>query len=140
MGAVMSLGGDVGKKAACESLSIPRSTLYRHISPKKPEVKQGCLPPLALSDEERQQVLAVCHLERFWDSAPRQIYATLLDEGLYYCSVSTMYRILREHNEIKERRNQVNRPHYEKPELLAIGPNQIWSWDITKLKGPVKWT
>lgn len=140
MSTVISLGRDVGKKGACESLSIPRSTFYRHVSPKKPEVRQRCLPPLALSGEERQQVVAVCHLERFWDSAPHQIYATLLDEGLYYCSVSTMYRILHEHKEIKERRSQVNRPHYEKPELLATGPNQVWSWDITKLKGPVKWT
>jgi putative transposase len=140
MDAVMSLGTDVGKKAACESLSIPRSTYYRHISPREPEVKQRLLPPLALSGEEQQRVLAVCHEERFWDSAPRQVYATLLDEGLYYCSVSTMYRILRKHNESKERRKQVNRPHYEKPELLATGPNQVWSWDITKLKGPEKWT
>lgn len=140
MSTVMSLGRDVGKKGACESLSIPRSTFYRHVSQKKPEVRQRCLPPLALSGEERQQVVAVCHLERFWDSAPHQIYVTLLDEGLYYCSVSTMYRILHEHKEIKERRSQVNRPHYEKPELLATGPNQVWSWDITKLKGPVKWT
>jgi putative transposase len=140
MGTVISLGSDIGNKAACESLSIARASFYRHIGPKKPEVRQRCLPPLALSDEERQQVLDVCHSERFWDSAPHQIYATLLDEGLYHCSVSTMYRILREHDEIKERRNQVERPHYEKPELLATGPNQVWSWDITKLKGPVKWT
>jgi putative transposase len=139
MGTVMSLGKDVGKKAACEALSIARAGFYRHVGPKKPE-GQRCLPPLALSDKERQQVLDICHSKRFWDSAPRQIYATLLDEGLYHCSVSTMYRILREHEEIRERRNQVERARYEKPELLATGPNQVWSWDITKLRGPVKWT
>ena len=81
------------------------------------------------------------HSERFVDLAPHQAYATLLDEGIYHCSISTMYRILRaEHGDVKERRNQVNRPVYEKPELLATGANTVWSWDITKLKGPQKWT
>ena len=75
------------------------------------------------------------------DDAPRQVYAALLDEGQYYCSIRTMYRILKaEHGDVKERRRQVSRPVYEKPELLASKPNEVWSWDITKLKGPVKWT
>ena len=90
---------------------------------------------------ERQAVLDEFHSERFQDKAPLEVYATLLDEGRYLCSPRTMYRILAaEHGSVKERRRQVQRPHYSKPELLATGPNQLWSWDITKLKGPAKWT
>jgi putative transposase len=85
-------------------------------------------------------VLLVLHEERFVDKAPREIFATLLDEGRYLCSISTMYRILREHEEVRERRNVLRHPAYAKPELLATAPNQVWSWDITKLKGPQKWT
>lgn len=77
---------------------------------------------------------------RFVDQAPHEIYATLLDEGRYLCSVSTMYRILRENQAVRERRNQLRHPLFAKPELLATGPNQVWTWDITKLLGPVKWT
>ena len=95
---------------------------------------------MALSDAERQHVLDVVHEQRFWDATPYQIYATLLDEGRYLTSVRTIYRILAANHEVKERRKQVSRPHYQKPELLATGPNQVWSWDITKLKGPQKWT
>ena len=98
------------------------------------------IPPLALSDQEQQAVLDILHSERFVDKAPREIYATLLDEGIYRCSVRTMYRILEKHGEVRERRNQLLRPNYQKPELLATASNQIWSWDITKLKGPAKWT
>jgi len=93
-----------------------------------------------LTDPERQAVLEVLHEERFVDKAPREVHATLLDEGAYLCSVSTMYRILNQEGEVKERRNQLRHPAYQKPELLATGPNQVWSWDITKLMGPVKWT
>ena len=78
--------------------------------------------------------------ERFMDHAPREVYATLLDEGEYVCSVRTMYRILHENKAVRERRNQLRHPNYKKPELLASGPNQVWSWDITKLLGPQKWT
>jgi putative transposase len=85
-------------------------------------------------------VLDILHSERFMDKAPHEVYATLLDEGRYHCSVSTMYRILNQNNEVKERRNQLRHPHYKKPELLATKPNQVWSWDITKLLGPRKWT
>jgi putative transposase len=85
-------------------------------------------------------VLAVLHSERFVDRSPGQVYATLLDEGTYLCSERTMYRILDKHQEVKERRNQRKHPQYKKPELLATGPNEVWSWDITRLKGPVKWT
>jgi putative transposase len=82
----------------------------------------------------------VLNSERFQDLAPREVYATLLDEGQYLCHWRTMYRILAEHDEVRERRNQLSHPSYQKPELLATGPNQVWSWDITKLLGPVKWT
>ncbi len=93
-----------------------------------------------MSDAERQTVRDVLNSERFVDSAPRQEYACLLDEGEYLCSWRTMYRILDEYQEVRERRNLVSHPAYAKPELLATGPNQLWSWDITKLLGPAKWT
>ena len=98
------------------------------------------MPPLALLPSERKTVLNILHEDRFIDKAPQEIYATLLDEKRYICSIRTMYRILEKEGEIKERRNQLTRPHYAKPELIAEAPNQVWSWDITKLKGPAKWT
>ncbi len=94
----------------------------------------------SLDDAERQAVLETRHSERFRDQAPSQVYATLLDEGTYLCSVRTLYRILKQAGEVCERRDQVRHPNYTKPELLATGPNTVWSWDITKLLGPVKWT
>ena len=93
----------------------------------------------ALSADEKAVVRATLNSERFQDDAPREVYATLLDEGTYLCSVPTMYRILRENQEIRERRDQLRHPTYAKPELLATAPNQVWTWDITKLLGPVKW-
>lgn len=96
--------------------------------------------PRALQPEEKQAVLDILHSERFVDKAPHEVYATLLDEGQYLCSIRTMYRILDEQKEVRERRDQLRHPAYEKPELLATGANQVWSWDITKLLGPVKWT
>jgi putative transposase len=90
--------------------------------------------------EERETVLDVLHSERFIDKAPHEIYATLLDEGVYHCSISTMYRFLAKNKEVRERRNQLAHPPYHKPELLAAEPNQLWSWDITRLLGPVKWS
>ena len=96
---------------------------------------------MALTAPERQAVVEVLHSERFQDKAPLQVYATLLDDGQYLCSPRTMYRILTaEHEQVKERRRHVPRAHYSKPELLATAANQVWSWDITKLKGPAKWT
>jgi len=85
-------------------------------------------------------VLEVLHSERFVDQSPAEVYATLLDEGTYLCSIRTLYRILAEHQEVKERRNPLRRPDYRKPELLATGVNQLWSWDITKLQSLEKWT
>lgn len=134
------LSRDVGKKPACEALDVSRATFYRHMKPAKPKSRHY-RPPLALSPSERQGVLDVLYSKRFQDKAPLQVYATLLDDGCYLCSPRTMYRILAtEHGSVKERRRQVQRPHYSKPELLATAPNQVWSWDITKLKGPTKWT
>lgn len=89
--------------------------------------------------DERAKVLEAELRQRFQDSTPYEIYASLLDEGRFICSISTMYRILREEGENKERRQQTNRAHYVKPELWPTAPNQVWSWDITKLKGPRKW-
>jgi putative transposase len=96
--------------------------------------------PRALSAAERRQVLEVLHQERFWDTAPASVYATLLDEGSYLCSTSTMYRLLRSQGETGDRRRHATHPARVKPELLATAPNQVWSWDITKLAGPAKWT
>jgi putative transposase len=93
-----------------------------------------------LTEAERQAVLDVLHSERFADQSPVAVYATLLDEGTYQCSVRTMYRLLTECKEVRERRDQLRHPAYQKPELLATGPNQVWSWDITKLMGPTKWS
>jgi putative transposase len=124
---------------ACQVLGVPRSSFYRARQPKQ-EPRPRPTPQRALSQEEKTQVRQALNSERFQDSAPRQVYATLLDEGIYYCSWRTMYRILDEHQEVRERRNQLRHPKYVKPELLATNPNMLWSWDLTKLRGPVKWT
>ena len=97
-------------------------------------------PPLALDTQERQMLLATHNGERFVDTAPAAVHATLLDEGRYLGSVRTMYRLLAAHGGSCERRAQLTHPTYARPELLATAPNQVWSWDITKLKGPAKWT
>jgi putative transposase len=125
--------------AACSALGVSRATFYRRRKPVEGPKGPRPKPARALSEEERKRVLDVLHQKRFVDQAPRQVYARLLDDGKYLCSTSTMYRILRGAGEIRERRNQVRHPVYTKPELLATGPNQVWSWDITKLKGPRKW-
>lgn len=126
----------------CDALGLSRSTYYRAQQPARRPVEQPVRPKPArtLSDDERAKVRNLLDSEQFMDNSPRQVYATLLDAGQYYCSVSTMYRILAEHDEVQERRNQLRHPTYAKPELLATGPNQLWSWDITKLRGPSKWT
>ena len=137
---VEKLGAEVGIQAACDALGISRASFYRRKAASTETSSSSRHCPLKLSDEERNQILDVLHCERFIDLAPAAIYAILLDEGVYLCSISTMYRILAEENEVRERRNQLRHPKYEKPELLATAPNQVWSWDITKLKGPQKWT
>ena len=141
MEAVSELSGVVGVSSSCEAIGVPRSSFYRHRRQKIVKVPQSRpRSHRALSKYEYQKVLDMLHSEKYVDKAPRQIYASLLDEGDYLCSIRTMYRILASEGELKERRNQLRHPVYEKPELLATVPNQVWSWDITKLKGPVKWT
>lgn len=129
--------------AACQALDIPRSSLFRHRARlKHPPVprppRRG--PPRKLNPTEYQAVCDLLHEPRFADQAPTEIYATLLDEGRYHCSIRTLYRILSRLGEGQERRHQRRHPVYQKPELLATGPNQVWSWDITKLRGPATWT
>ena len=142
MDAAEVLGADVGLSPACSALGVNRATLYRQRARRVEAHHDDGLrpPPLKLDGQERQAVVDQLHSARFMDTSPHTIYATLLDEGQYLCSVRTMYRILAEEDELKERRNVCRHPQYAKPELMATGPNQLWSWDITKLKGPVKWT
>jgi putative transposase len=135
-GAAGELGG---VKPACEALAVPRASYYRHRRPTLPR-RQRPRPPRALDDRERKKVLDTLNSDRFADQPPAQVFAALLDEGRYLCSVRTMYRILDANQLVRERRNQLRHPVYEKPELLATCPNEVWSWDITKLRGPVKWS
>ncbi len=142
MTAATQLSASVGCAAACRALALPRASFYRARTT-RPESEPGSprpKPARALSEAERQAVLLHLHSERFVDQAPHQVHAALLDEGIYLCSPRTMYRLLDEHGELRERRDQLRHPVYQKPELLATRPNQVWSWDITKLRGPVKWT
>ena len=129
----------MGTAPACRALGLPRASLYRRRRP--PVVaRPRPAPPRALDPVERQAVFETLHSDRFLDQAPAQVHATLLDEGTYLCSPRTMYRLLDAAGEVKERRDQVRRPHYAALELLATRPNAVWSWDVTKLKGPAKWT
>jgi putative transposase len=140
MQAVEQLAPQVGIAAACEALGVSRASFYRQQQPRSIEPKPRPRPTRSLSQAEQQKVLEVLHSERFVDQSPAEVYATLLDEGIYLCSLRTLYRILAEHEEVRERRNQRRHPVYQKPQLLATGPNQLWSWDITKLPGPGKYT
>ncbi|MFS2140670.1 IS3 family transposase [Duganella sp. Dugasp56] len=136
-----------GKCSACRALRLPRSALYRHRAarnvcplPAWSTDVASRRPPLALSEMERRIALDVLNSPRFANCAPAAIHAQLLDEGRYVASVRTMYRLLQGYAAVRERRNQLRHPEYTKPELLAVMPNQVWSWDITKLKGPVRGT
>jgi len=143
MEAAQTLGSRVGLPRACASLGVARATFYRRqVRNAQPttETPARPAPPLKLSAAERETALGLLHSECFCDATPYTIHATLLDQGRYVCSVRTFYRILAEEAPVRERRNVLRHPHYTKPELLATGPNQLWSWDITKLKGPVTWT
>jgi putative transposase len=135
---VEGLAQQVGVKTACDVLGVPRSSRYAARQPRSAKVRVPATPLRALSADEKAMVRQTLNSERFADQAPREVFATLLDEEQYLCSVPTMYRILRENQEILERRNQLRHPAYAKPELLATGPNQVWTWDITKLPGPAK--
>ena len=125
--------------ALCASVGVSRAAFYRRRRPASPPRPRSARAPSprALGAGERQAVLDVLHSDRFVDQAPAEVHATLLEEQTYLCSPRTMYRILADAGEVRERRDQVRHPVYAKPELVATAPNQIWSWDITKLKGPV---
>ncbi len=138
---VSELASVVGTSAACAALAVSRATHYRRtrgprLGPPVPRPR----PARALTENERTTVLDLLHGERFVDASPAATYATLLDEGTYLASERTMYRILADAQEVRERRDQRRHPAYAKPELLATGPNELWSWDITKLRGPARWT
>jgi putative transposase len=139
--AVTELTAVVGTSGACAAVGRRRATHYRRLNPPAPNPKREPAPqPRALTAVERAQVLEVLHSERFVDMAPPSVYATLLDEGNYLASIPTMYRVLRSVDEVRERRRVAMHPSYVKPELMAGRPNSVWSWDITKLLGPAKWT
>jgi putative transposase len=144
MQAVAELAPDCGvATAACAALGVSRASFHRHqTAATRPlvAVRPRPKPVRALAASERQTVIALLRTEPYADLAPAEVYASLLDQGTYHCSIRTMYRILHEHDEIKQRRRQLRHPVYQKPELLAEAPNQVWSWDITKLMGPAKWT
>ncbi len=140
--AVQTLAPVIGTKAACAAVGRARATHYRHHQPRpqrSPPLRRRH-PQRALSGAEQAAVRAELHSQRFVDEAPPTVYAVLLDEQRYLCSVSTMYRLLRADGEVGERRRQANHPPTVKPELVASQPNAVWSWDITKLLGPTKWT
>ena len=137
--AAESLVPEIGLKPICEALDLPRATVYRHRRP-RPQPAQRPKPERALSATERQVVLETLNSQPFADLAPAQVYNQLLDAGQYLCSPRTMYRILDDNKQVRERRDVLRHPHYQRPELLATGPNQVWSWDITKLLGPVRWS
>ncbi len=131
----------VGTYPACRAVGAAPATIYRRRRPPEPRPrKPRPKPARALSAPERDTVLEELHSERFVDCSPAQVWATLLDEGRYLASERTMYRILAEQGQSRERRDQLVHPAYAKPELLATRPNELWSWDITKLLGPAKWT
>jgi putative transposase len=147
MDAVTQLCPTVGIESACDALGVARASFYRLrplLGPRPTAVPSVVLrrptPARALSEEERHTVRALLNCERFQDCAPAAIQATLLDEGQYLCSTRTMYRVLEQDGATRERRDQLTHPAYQKPELLATASNQLWSWDITKLRGHAKWT
>ena len=138
MVAAIEMAPTLGLTVALLALGLSRATYYRRGQARPAAVKKPS--PRALSSAERVTVLEVLHEPRFVDLAPAQVYATLLDETRYLCSERTMYRVLSDNHEVRERRDQLRHPKYAAPELLATAPNQVWSWDITKLLGPTKWS
>ena len=139
MTAAGELAGQVGVKVACAALGVARATFYRRREPRKTGRRQPRPKPArALSEAERSEVFDVLCSPRFADRAPAEVYATLLDEGVYLCSERTMYRILGERRAVRERRAQRSHPNHPKPEVVARAPNEAWSWDVTRLLGPKK--
>lgn len=142
MSAIADVGSEVPTAPLCESLGVCRAVLYRWRQPKlgiEPKPARA-RHPRSLGPDERQAILDTLNSERFCDASPAEVHATLLEEGTYLASPRTMYRVLSDASDVRERRDHLRHPSYVKPKLLATQPNQVWSWDITKLKGPVKWT
>lgn len=141
MQGIDELAPEIGVSRACNALGVPRSTGYRwRRPPLHGPPRPRPTPPRALSEAERAEVLEELHSERFVDKAPATVHATLLDENKYLCHPRTMHRILASEREVRERRNQLRHPKYARPELLATAPNQVWTWDVSWLRGPVKYT
>ena len=138
---VEELAPVVGTRPACRAMGVAPATIYRRRRPPPPRpARPRTTPRGALTDGQRAEVLEVLRSERFVDKSPEQVFHILLDEGRYLCSPRTMYRVLEAEGEVRERRDQLTHPRYAKPELLAERPCELWSWDITKLLGPQKWT
>jgi putative transposase len=140
MAAVLDVAPRLGVVQTCAAFGVARATYYRQRAPVHGPKQRRPSPPRRMPEAERLTVLEALHEPRFIDLAPAEVHAMLLAEGRYLCSVRTMHRILAENAELRERRDVLRHPTYTKPELLATGPNQLWSWDITKLLGPAKWT
>ena len=139
MRTVTELGPRLGIAPTCAALELARASYYRGLKPRV-ELPPRPTPARALPAEERQAVLEVLHEPRFVDLAPAEVYATLLDDDRYLCSERTLYRVLAENAEVRERRDQLRHSRFVAPQLLATRPNEVWSWDITRLLGPTKWT
>jgi len=139
MNAAQTLAADVGLLPACRALAVPRASLYRRLRPRPQRSTPRPTPARALSQQQRLAVIDALNTEEFADLSPAQVFAKLLDRGIYLASVRTLYRILDEHQQVRERRDVRRHPSYRKPQLVASAPNQVWSWDITKLLGPHKW-
>lgn len=138
---VDDLAIETGINPACNNLGIAKSSYYYWKSPGKNNVKKTKrVPDFAYTPEEREYILSVMNSDKYMDKSPYEIKASKLDEGEYLCSERTMYRLLEDNNQVRERRNIKQSNNYKKPELLATQPNEVWTWDITKLKGPAKWT
>lgn len=137
--AICELRPLIGVRAACAAVGEPQARYYRRHRKSEPpprEERVAAPQPRALSEVERKELRRVLNSEEHQDEAPATVYAKLLDEGVYLGSISTMYRVLREHTEVGDRRRHATHPAHKKPELLAAAPNRVWSWDITKLHGP----
>jgi putative transposase len=140
MSAVQEAAPWLGTASTCRALGVARASIYRRRRGLPARLAPRPSPPRALNTFERRQVLDILHAPAFADQSPAEVFYTLLDQGTYLCSLRSMYRILQQSHEVRERRDQLRHPAYKKPELLATGPNQVWSWDITKLRGAATWT